>query len=302
MVSIHAEKGTGLWQQRPSCHRWCLKSNRRPVGSVDGALNANFNTLQAEKIKKNEGGGMLPIHFVLAHCVQANQLSQTALLPQICAWERALPSCFTFIINKIVTWPWLLLYWIHFLQMSCLKCPYSLFTWREMMDTELFEPTTNYLQSEHDSTLSPVFKKYFMNLNISGIVLRNIFTFSKSSLAGAVSNLRACHIHIPHDLWLKLNQAEMAEKETTWNLTIMDRSWLVSGYCVYSAAMCYSTGGRLAASTQGGRQSCIIEADRGSDCWPGSLLPAGIIEPGWTADRSNCHLTCMCRHHNGWPH
>ena len=159
MVSSHAKKGTGLWQQRPSCHRWCLKSYRRLVGSVDGALKATFSTLKAEKIKKSEGGSMLLIHFGLVHCVQPNQLSQTSLLPQICAWERALPSCFTFIINKIVTWPCPLLYWIHFLQISCLKCPYSLFTWREMMDTELFEPTTYYLQSEHDSTISPVFKK-----------------------------------------------------------------------------------------------------------------------------------------------
>lgn len=79
----------------------------------------------------------------------------------------------------------------------------------------------------------------------------------------------------------------------------MDRSWLVSGYCVYSAAMCYSTGGRLAAATQGGRQSCVTEADRGSVGWPGSLLPAEIIEPGWTAHRSNCHLTYTGRHHNG---
>lgn len=34
-------------------------------------------------------------------------------------------------------------------------------------------------------------------------------------LSGAVSNLRACHTHIPQDLWLKLHRAEMPEQETT---------------------------------------------------------------------------------------
>ncbi|KAK2893663.1 hypothetical protein Q8A73_016147 [Channa argus] len=32
-------------------------------------------------------------------------------------------------------------------------------------------------------------------------------------------------------------------------LTILDRSWLASGHCVYPTAMHYSTGGRLVAAT-----------------------------------------------------
>lgn len=105
----------------------------------------------------------------------------------------------------------------------------------------------------------------------------NICAFLKSSRTTAISNLSACHTHIPQDLWLKQNHAEMAEQETTWSLTIMDGSWLVSGNCVYSTAMLYSTGGRANCSrTEGGWQSCVIEADRASGGWP-SRAPLGIV-------------------------
>lgn len=42
--------------------------------------------------------------------------------------------------------------------------------------------------------------------------------------------------------------------------------WLVSGYCVYSAAVRSPTGERLAAAQGGGRQSAVTEAVRGADC------------------------------------
>lgn len=161
-----------------------------------------------------------------------------------------------------------------------------------------------WIQSAHDSTISRV-RKIISELNMSETVLWNICTFLKSSLSGAISNLSVCHIHIPQDLWLKLNQAEMAEKETTWSLTIMDRSWLVSGYCVYSAALCYSTGGRLAAATLRVADRAVslrlTDAQMAGQVGP-CLLLVQIIESGWTEDGSNCCLKCMVRLNDGWPH
>lgn len=67
----------------------------------------------------------------------------------------------------------------------------------------------------------------------------------------------------------------MAEQETTWSLTIMDRSWLVSGYCVYSTTMPYSTEGRLATATlRVVDRATVIEADRAPGGWPSRALPA----------------------------
>lgn len=55
----------------------------------------------------------------------------------------------------------------------------------------------------------------------------------------------------------------------------MDRSWLVSGYCVYSTAMHSSTGGRLATATlRVADRAAVIEADRASGGWPSRALLA----------------------------
>lgn len=69
--------------------------------------------------------------------------------------------------------------------------------------------------------------------------------------------------------------------------------WLVSGYCVYSAAGRCSTGDWLAAATMlvadrvvSPRLSETQIADLREPC----QLSLGIIELGWTLDRRNCHL------------
>lgn len=98
---------------------------------------------------------------------------------------------------------------------------------------------------------------------ISEMVLRNICTISNIS---HISNLSPRQTHIPQAPWLKPNQAKMAEEETTWSLTIMDRSWLDSGYFVYSTAVRTAAGGRgWLQPCWEGRQSCGFEVGEASD-------------------------------------
>ena len=85
----------------------------------------------------------------------------------------------------------------------------------------------------------------------------------------------------------------------------MDRGWLFSGYSVYSAAMHYSTGGKLAAATLrvADRAVSSRQTEPQMANQVGSyLLPAGVMESEWTVDRRNCHLACMGRRHDGCPH
>ena len=61
----------------------------------------------------------------------------------------------------------------------------------------------------------------------------------------------------------------------------MDRGWLVSGYSVYSAAVHYSTGGRLAEAMLrlAGRAVSLRMTEPGVAGRVGPcLLPAGIVE------------------------
>lgn len=221
-------------------------------------------------------GAVLLLYFVLVRCAQHNQFSPTTLT-FICAeaCKKVLPSGFTFIINKTLFWPWPLLYWILHL-LACLKSsvPIHYCSWEEMMDAEISKLNTYHLQSKHHSYFT-FYKKIIHELNISEIVLWNLCTISKSSLSRAISNLGACHTRIPQDLWLKLNQAEMAERENHMRSNHYGQE--LAGFRVLCVLHCYALlYSRQGSSnhTEGGWQSCVIKANRNSDGWPGRAVLA----------------------------